>query len=62
MRWEQDPALLNDQYVKCDGLYDQMEIVRDQLRKRRGDERKALRRRYGHPNAQRCRRTESPST
>jgi hypothetical protein len=49
---EQDHALLHDEIAKFNKLYDQMEIVKESLMQRPGDERRALLGLYEHPNAQ----------
>jgi hypothetical protein len=48
----QDEALLMDEIAKFNRLFDQMDAVKNQLRTRNGDQRRALLRLYNHPNAQ----------
>ncbi len=49
---EQDQALLDDDFVKFDKLYRSMDDVRNQLKSRPGDQRRALLQLYEHPNQQ----------
>ena len=48
----QDNALLHDQYAKFNRLYDRMQAVDDELRRRGRDARQALSRLYDHSNMQ----------
>jgi hypothetical protein len=48
----QDQALLNDQIGKANVLFDQLEAVEAELRRRPGDQRRVLLELYGHPNMQ----------
>jgi hypothetical protein len=48
----QDHAILSDDNAKFTRLFWQMEAVEDELKARRGDQRRALLRLYEHPNAQ----------
>jgi hypothetical protein len=48
----QDKALLWDETNKYNRLYDQMEIVRAELKNRESDQRRALLPLFDHPNAQ----------
>jgi len=49
---EQHEALLKDEIAKFTELYRQMDIVRNELKSRPGDQRKALLPLYDHPNMQ----------
>jgi uncharacterized protein DUF2019 len=49
---DQDKALLRNEYAKFNRLFDEMEAVETELKKRNGDQRRALLRLYDHPNAQ----------
>ena len=49
---DQDKALLWDEIAKYNRLYDKMEVVEEELKKREGDERQALSALYHHSNAQ----------
>jgi hypothetical protein len=49
---EQDRALFNDEITKFNELYGQMDTVRNELRSRPGDQRRALLPLYDHPNIQ----------
>jgi hypothetical protein len=49
---EQDQALLGRSYAKFNRLFVQMSEVSDELKRRPGDERRALRDLYTHPNMQ----------
>jgi hypothetical protein len=48
----QDEALFCDQYGKFNRLYDKMQAIDDELRRRGRDARIALQRLYNHPNMQ----------
>jgi hypothetical protein len=52
MALEQDQADLNDDVEKINRLFRQMESVKEELKIRTGDQRRALLRLYDHPNAQ----------
>lgn len=49
---EQDTALLGGQIAKFNRLYDRMTEVREELKWREGDQRRALLRLFDHPNMQ----------
>jgi hypothetical protein len=49
---DQDKALFNEEIAKFNKLYGQMEVVRDELKRRPGDQRRALLALYQHPNMQ----------
>ena len=49
---DQDQALLYDEITKYNRLYDQLIVVRDQLKSRAGDQRRALLPLYEHPSWQ----------
>jgi ParB-like chromosome segregation protein Spo0J len=49
---EQDRALLYSDIKKFNRIYDQMVAIREELKRRPGDQRKALVKLYDHPNAQ----------
>ncbi len=49
---DQDKALLMDEISKFNRLYGQMDTVRNELKRRPGDQRKALLPLYDHPNMQ----------
>jgi hypothetical protein len=49
---EQDRALLYSDIKKFNQLYDQMASIRDELKRRAGDQRSALLALYDHPNPQ----------
>ena len=49
---DQDRALLYSEIAKYNRLYDQLTAVRDQLKSRTGDQRRALLPLYEHPNWQ----------
>jgi hypothetical protein len=48
----QDEALLMDEYPKFNRLFGEMEALKQELKARDGDQRKALLGLYEHPNAQ----------
>jgi hypothetical protein len=48
----QDDALLGNEIPRFNRLFDQMSAVRDELKSRPGDQRRALVRLYDHPHAQ----------
>jgi hypothetical protein len=48
----QDQALLMDELAKFSRLFDQIEAVADELKSRKGDQRRALLSLYRHPNIQ----------
>jgi hypothetical protein len=48
----QDRALLYDEFATFKRLFDQMQDVVQELKTRPGDQRRALRSLYGHPNLQ----------
>lgn len=48
----QDRALLDNETGKFNRLYDQMQAVNEELRRRDGDQRRALLSLYNHPNMQ----------
>jgi hypothetical protein len=49
---EQDQALLMDEIARFNGLYDEMDAVKIELKRRPGDQRRALLALYDHPNIQ----------
>jgi Domain of unknown function (DUF2019) len=49
---EQDQALLMDEVARYNTLYDQMDAVKNELKSRPGDQRRALLVLYDHPNGQ----------
>ena len=49
---DQDKALRTSNHAKYNRLFDEMEAVKQELRARQGDQRRALLRLYDHPNAQ----------
>jgi Domain of unknown function (DUF2019) len=49
---DQDKALRTSNHIKYNRLFDEMEAVKQELRARQGDQRRALLRLYDHPNAQ----------
>jgi hypothetical protein len=49
---DQDRAIRDDNNAKYNRLYDQLEAVRQELRRRPGDQRRALIPLHAHPNAQ----------
>jgi hypothetical protein len=49
---EQDKALLRNEHAKFNRLFDEMEAVEQELKTRRGDQRRALLRLYDHPSVQ----------
>lgn len=49
---DQDQALLYDDYAKFNRLYKQMDAVRNELKRRPGDQRQALLPLYDHRNMQ----------
>ncbi len=49
---EQDDALLGDDIAKVNHLFDQLEIIEAELKRRPGDQRRALLRLYDHSNPQ----------
>jgi hypothetical protein len=49
---DQDQALLYSKIAKFNRIYLQMVAVREELKRRPGDQRRALVSLYGHPNAQ----------
>jgi hypothetical protein len=49
---EQDKALLWDDHAKFNRLYGEMDAVREELKSRPGDQRRALLPLYRHPNMQ----------
>lgn len=48
----QDEAILDDETTKYNRLYDQMELVKAELKSREDDQRRALSSLFKHPNAQ----------
>jgi len=52
MALDQDRALLRNEISRFNRLYDEMEAIKEDLRTRDGDQRRALLRLYDHPNAQ----------
>src|SRR5688572_21697438 len=48
----QDEALLMDEFGKFNKLFFEMQAVNQELKRRDGDQRRALLRLYDHPNAQ----------
>ena len=48
----QDQALLMDEFSKFNRLFGEMEALKQELKKRPGDQRRALFPLYAHPNAQ----------
>jgi hypothetical protein len=48
----QDRALLRDEFAKFNRLFGDMEDIKNELKSRHGDQRRALLRLYDHPNAQ----------
>ena len=48
----QDQALLEEDHQRYDELFARMEAVKEELRARHGDQRRALLSLYDHPNAQ----------
>ena len=48
----QDEALLNDEYAKYNRLYEEMDLVKVELKSRKGDQRRLLLPLLQHPNAQ----------
>ena len=49
---DQDKALRASKHAKFNRLFDEMEAVKRELKRREGDQRRALLRLYDHPNAQ----------
>jgi hypothetical protein len=49
---DQDKALRTSNHARYNRLFDEMEAVKQELRARHGDQRRALLRLYDHPNAQ----------
>lgn len=49
---DQDQALLHDELAKFNRLFEQMEAVKEELKGRPGDQRRALLPLYDHPNMQ----------
>jgi hypothetical protein len=49
---DQDKALRTSSHAKYNRLFDEMEAVKQELRARHGDQRRALLCLYDHPNAQ----------
>jgi enoyl reductase-like protein len=49
---EQDGALLGDDIASVNRLYDQLKVIENELKGRRGDQRHALVSLYQHPNMQ----------
>lgn len=49
---EQDEALLYDEHDKYNRLYDEMDVVKEELKSRAGDQRRALLPLFKHPNSQ----------
>jgi hypothetical protein len=49
---DQDKALLRNEIARFNRLFDQMEAVKQELKGRAGDQRRALLPLYDHPNAQ----------
>ena len=49
---DQDKAILRNEHAKFNRLFSEMEAVKQELRARSGDQRRALLRLYDHPNAQ----------
>lgn len=49
---EQDDALLRGEIARFNRLYDRMEEVKNELKAREGDQRRALLALYDHPNPQ----------
>jgi ParB-like chromosome segregation protein Spo0J len=48
----QDEALLTNDHTKFNRLFDEMEAIKQELKARDGDQRRALLRLYDHPNTQ----------
>jgi hypothetical protein len=48
----QDKAMLRDEHAKFNRLFDEMELIKQELKGRAGDQRRALMPLYAHPNAQ----------
>jgi hypothetical protein len=48
----QDQALLMDEFAKFNRLFAEMEAIKQELKSRNGDQRRALIPLYDHPNAQ----------
>lgn len=49
---DQYDALLDDEHAKYNRLYEQMDAIKQELKHRAGDQRRALIRLHDHPNAQ----------
>jgi hypothetical protein len=49
---DQDRALLRNEHARFNRLFDEMEAVKQELKDRAGDQRRALLPLYDHPNAQ----------
>jgi len=49
---DQDKALLRNEHARFNRLFDEMELVKKELKTRSGDQRRALLPLYDHPNAQ----------
>jgi Domain of unknown function (DUF2019) len=49
---QQDKALLEDETAKFNRLFDQMESIKVELKRRTGDQRRALLTLFNHPNMQ----------
>ena len=49
---DQDNAIRRDDNAAFNRLFDQMDAVKEELKKRPGDQRRALMRLYTHPNVQ----------
>lgn len=49
---QEDIALLNNEIAKFNKLFEQMDLVEQELKGRHGDQRRSLLRLYDHPNAQ----------
>ena len=49
---DQDKAIRSDDNATFNRLFDQMDAIKQELKKRPGDQRRALMRLYAHPNVQ----------
>jgi hypothetical protein len=49
---DQDKALLRSEHAKFNRLFDEMDAIENELRRRDDDQRRTLLRLYDHPNAQ----------
>ena len=48
----QDQAILDSEHARYNRLFDEMEVIREELKSRPGDQRRALLPQLKHPNAQ----------